>query len=81
MIETQFLTKISILHFNNGTEYFNEHLSEFFTSKGIVHPSTYRDTPQQNDIAERKNRHLLDIAQAIMFLKNVPKYLWGKHFL
>ena len=26
---------------------------------------------------ERKNRHLLEVARAIMFSMNVPKYLWG----
>ena len=34
------------------------------------------DTPQQNGIAERKNKHLLEVARAMMFSINVPKYLW-----
>lgn len=28
-------------------------------------------------MAERKNRHLLEVTKAIMFSMNVPKYLWG----
>lgn len=59
MVETQFQTKISILHVDNGTEYFNEHLGNFVKETGIQHQSTYIDTPQQNGIAERKNKHLL----------------------
>ena len=35
------------------------------------------DTPQQNGVSERKNRHLLEVAHALMFTVNVSKYLWG----
>ena len=77
MIETQFQTKIRILHFDNGTEFFNEPLTTFLHDKGIVHQATCRDTPQQNGVAERKNRHLLEVARALMFSMHVPKYLWG----
>ena len=67
MIENQFQTKIGILHSDNGTEYFNEHLGGFLKNKGIFHQSTCRDTPQQNGIAERKNKHLMEVARAIMY--------------
>lgn len=53
----------------------------FLKEKGIQHQSTCRDTPQQNGIAERKNRHLLEVGWAIMFSMNVPKYLWGDAIL
>jgi len=32
------------------------------SSHGILHQSTYSYTPQQNDIAERKNDHLVKTA-------------------
>lgn len=35
------------------------------------------DTPQQNGAAERKNRHLLEVAHSIMFANNVPKFFWS----
>lgn len=37
MIETQFDAKMSILRSDNGTEYFNKNLGEFFQHKGIQH--------------------------------------------
>jgi hypothetical protein len=77
MIETQFDTKISISRSDNGTEYFNKNLKEFLQHKGIQQQSTCPSTPQQNGTAERKNRHLLEVARAIMFESNVPKFLWG----
>lgn len=36
---------------------------------------------QQNGVAERKNRHLLEVARAISFQIRVPKYLWGEAIL
>ena len=57
---------------DNGIEYFNESLSTFFTQNGIIDQSTCVDTPQQNGVAERKNRPLLEVARALTFARNVP---------
>ena len=78
MIETQFHTQIQVIRTENGKEYFNSILDRTFKEKGIIHQSTCFDTPQQNGIAERKNRHLLEVARLIMFTMGVPKYLWGE---
>ena len=48
----------------------------FLKEKGILYQCTCRETPWQNGIAKRKNKHLLEVARAIMFSMNVPKYLW-----
>jgi transposase InsO family protein len=58
MIKTQFNTNIIIVHSNNGGEYMSSVLGMYF--HGIIHQITSVDTPQQNGIAERKNRHLLE---------------------
>lgn len=34
------------------------------------------NTSQQNEVTERKNRHL-EVVRALMFIKNVTKDLWG----
>ncbi|CAN1129341.1 Retrovirus-related Pol polyprotein from transposon TNT 1-94, partial [Linum perenne] len=81
MISTQFQTQIAVLRTDNGTEFFNSDLNMFLTSKGIIHQSSCRDTPQQNGVAERKNRHLLEVTRALMFSSNIPKYLWGHALL
>ena len=49
------------------TEYFNTILRDFFLEKGIVRQSTCVNTPQQNGIVEWKDRHLLKVAQSLMF--------------
>ena len=39
---------------------------------------TCRYTPHQNGVAERKNRHIEEIARALMSEKNMPKHFWAK---
>ena len=49
--------------------------------KGIVHQKSCVDTPQQNGIAERKHKHLLEVARALMFQANLPPRFWGESVL
>ncbi|CAN0917564.1 Retrovirus-related Pol polyprotein from transposon TNT 1-94, partial [Linum grandiflorum] len=81
MILTQFNTKIQILKTDNAHDYFNAGLGTYLSQRGIIHCSSCVDTPQQNGIAERKNRHLLETARALMFTKHVAKYFWGEAVL
>ena len=81
MIQTQFQTKIQVLKTDNAKEYFNTVLGSYLLNQGIIHISSCVDTPQQNGVAERKNRHLLEVARSLMFSTNVPKHFWGKAVL
>ena len=76
-IENQFGKSIQIFRSDNAKEYFSHDLSSFLSSKDILHQSTCPHTPQQNGIAERKNRHLLEIARSLMLNSNVPTHHWG----
>jgi IS30 family transposase len=81
MLQTQFQKNIQILQSDNGREYFKNMLSQFFLEKGLVHQSSCVNTLQQNGLAERKNKHLLEVAWALLFTNQVPKYLWGEAVL
>ncbi|KAG8499488.1 hypothetical protein CXB51_005964 [Gossypium anomalum] len=78
MIRTQFNSNIHTLRTDNGREYFHSVLSPYLSEQGIIHQSSCPDTPQQNGVSERKNRHLVAVARALMFTMGVPKYLWGE---
>ena len=43
----------------------------------ILHQTSCVDTPAQNGVVERKNRHLLETARALSFNMHVPKHLWA----
>lgn len=81
MIQTQFQTKIQVLKSDNAREYFEASLGDYFENQGIIHQSSCVDTPQQNGIAERKNRHILEVARSLMFTTHVPKHFWGEAVL
>ena len=81
MIKTQFHTKIQILHTDNGIEYFNHSLSTYLQENGIIHQSSYVDTSQQNGVAKRKNRHILEVARVLLFTSHMPSQFWGDSIL
>ncbi|EOX92755.1 Cysteine-rich RLK (RECEPTOR-like protein kinase) 8 [Theobroma cacao] len=48
----------------------------YMIQNGILHQSSCIDTPFQNGVAKRKNRHLLEVARALLFHTKVPKQFW-----
>lgn len=78
MVKTQFGKPIKRLRSDNGKEYVNQKIYNFLKTNGVVHELTCVDTPQQNGVAGRKNRHLLEITRALRFQMNVPKFYWGE---
>jgi len=78
LIKNKFGNTIKVLRSDNGTEYVNQEFEQFLVSNGIEHQTTCVNTPEQNGVAERKNRHLLEVARSLMFTMNVPKFLWGE---
>ena len=76
MVQNQFNTTIKILRSDNGGEYINLDMNHFITKNGLIHQTTCPDTPQQNGVAERKNRTLLEMARAMMIESHVPKSFW-----
>lgn len=50
----------------------------FYEKAGIRHKLIAPYTPQQNGMAERKNRTLVDKARSMMSLKNTPVKFWAK---
>ncbi|GKB15929.1 cysteine-rich receptor-like protein kinase 8 [Tanacetum coccineum] len=78
---TQFNTKVKILRSDNGTEFTNHSLREFLDNKGILHQTSCPNTPQQNGRAERKHKHLLQVARSLHFQAKFPIHLWGYSLL
>jgi len=81
LTSTQFNCSIQKFWTDNAKDYFNNHLHQFFQQEGIVHKSSCVHTPQQNGVAERKMRHLLNVARSLLHHHNMPKNLWGDAIL
>ena len=46
------------MRLDNRGEYFKKTLGNYLLENGIIHQTSCVDTPQQNGIIERNNRHL-----------------------
>ena len=64
-----------MLRFVRGGEYESTALSEFCALHGIVHQTTTPYTPQQNGIAQRKNRTLKDMVNCMLNSSGLPHYI------
>nr|GFA99615.1 putative ribonuclease H-like domain-containing protein [Tanacetum cinerariifolium] len=58
-LENQLILKVKIIRSDNETEFKNHDLNQFCGMKGIKKKFSVPRTPQQNGIAERKNRTLM----------------------
>ena len=75
-IKTQFSTSIRVFRTDNALEYIKNDVSLFSSKNEIIHQTSCSHTSQQNGVAERKHRHILDVARIMMIHMHVPKYLW-----
>ncbi|KAI3730786.1 hypothetical protein L1987_61963 [Smallanthus sonchifolius] len=78
LIKNQFGKTVKVFRSDNGTEFLNKQMKEFFDSEGILHQTSCVYTPQQNGIAERKHRHLLNVARALLFQGGLPLRFWSE---
>ncbi|RDX64412.1 hypothetical protein CR513_57038, partial [Mucuna pruriens] len=81
LIKNQFDKSIKRLWSNNGTEFVNHEFSKFLKDNGVIHELTCVNTLQQNGVAERKNRYLLEVGRALLFKIFVPNVYWGEAVL
>ncbi|KAJ0480735.1 putative RNA-directed DNA polymerase [Helianthus annuus] len=77
LVLTQFKRKIKVIRSDNGTEFLNSLMDNLCKSKGILHQTSCSYTPQQNGVVERKHRHLLNTARALMFQGGLPLRFWS----
>lgn len=61
---------------DSGGEYISHAFQEYLQQKGIVSQHSCPYTPQKNGVAERKNRHLLDVTRSLLLAASVPPRFW-----
>lgn len=66
---------------DNGTEFCNADFDSLCAESGIRRHNTVPYTPQQNGIAERMNRTLLERVRAMLVTSGLPKLFWGEAIL
>jgi hypothetical protein len=84
-VEKQCGKKIKIVRSDRGGEYYGRYtedgqapgpFAKFLQEHGIVAQYTMPGSPDQNGVAERRNRTLLDMVRSMLSSSNLPKTLW-----
>ena len=78
LIENQTGKKIKRFRTDNGLEFCSGEFNEFCKNEGIVRHRTVRRTPQQNGVAERMNRTLLERARCMRSNAGLGEEFWAE---
>ncbi|GKA60095.1 retrovirus-related pol polyprotein from transposon TNT 1-94, partial [Tanacetum coccineum] len=61
---------------DNGNEFFNQTLREYYEKVGISHETSIAHSPQLNGVVERRNRTLIEVARTMFIYVKAPLFLW-----
>ncbi|KAH9771320.1 hypothetical protein KPL71_012662 [Citrus sinensis] len=78
LVETQTNKKVRRLRTDNGLEFCNKRFDDFCADNEVVRHKTVRHTPQQNGLAERMNRTLIDKVRCMLIQSRLPMSLWAE---
>jgi transposase InsO family protein len=70
-VHNEFEIRIKKVRSDNRSEFKNTRIEELYDHYGIGHQFSAKYTPQSNDLVERKNRTLLDMARLMLYEYNV----------
>ena len=68
---------IKSLRSDRGGEYLSNEFRQYLLENGITSQLTAPGTPQQNGVAERRNRSLLEMVRSMMSFAELPTSFWG----
>ena len=86
-VERQLDRKVKIVRSDRGGEFYGKYdesgqnpgpFAKLLEKRGIRAQYTMPGTPQQNGVAERRNRTLMDMVRSMMSSTNVPNSLWSE---
>jgi len=77
-VHTQHNTTVKFIRSDCGGEYLPMEAHNYFAKHGIKHELTVHNSPQQNRVAERTNRTLVENACTTLFCTGFPRALWAE---
>ena len=75
-VETKLDRRVKTLRTDRGREYLSDMFKDFCKEKSIIRHLAIPYTPQQNGVAERRNRTLLDMVRSMTAQANIPISFW-----
>ena len=78
LVRNKFGRTLKALRSDNGTEYTGQYTQSVLKKEGIEFQTTVPYNPEQNGVAERKNRTLCESARSMLFDADLPTKYWGE---
>ncbi len=76
--ETETGRKLKVLRTDGGGEYTSTEFGRYLEKAGVNHELTIPQTPEQNGVAERMNRTLMESVRSLLADSGLSKEFWGE---
>nr|GEY72645.1 retrovirus-related Pol polyprotein from transposon TNT 1-94 [Tanacetum cinerariifolium] len=78
MIQVRIKVPVHRIRTDNGAEFDNQTLREYYEQVGISHETSVARSPQQNIVVERRNRTLIEAARTMLIYAQASLFLWAE---
>ena len=78
LVERSSGKKLRTFRSDNGGEFTSTRLEDYLKEEGIRHERTVPKTPQQNGVAERLNRTLVEMSRSMLLDAKLPQKFWAE---
>ncbi|GKD96184.1 retrovirus-related pol polyprotein from transposon TNT 1-94 [Tanacetum coccineum] len=78
MIQVRLKVPVRRIRTDNGTEFVNQTLREYYEKVSISHETSVARSPQQNGVVERRNRTLIEAARTMLIYAKALLFLWAE---
>nr|GFB36349.1 retrovirus-related Pol polyprotein from transposon TNT 1-94 [Tanacetum cinerariifolium] len=78
MIQVRLKVPVRRIRTDNGTEFVNQTLRDYYEEVGISHETSVARSPQQNGVVERRNCTQIEAARTMLIYGQAPLFLWAE---
>nr|GFA00499.1 hypothetical protein [Tanacetum cinerariifolium] len=78
MFQVRLKVPVRRIRTDNGTEFVNQTLREYYEEVGISYETSVVRSPQQNGVVERRNHTLIEVARTMLIYAQAPLFLWAE---
>nr|GFC87292.1 putative ribonuclease H-like domain-containing protein [Tanacetum cinerariifolium] len=76
MIQVRLNVPVRRIRTDNGTEFVNQTLRDYYEEVGISYETSVARSPQQNGVVERRNHTLIEATCTMLIYAQAPLFLW-----
>nr|GFA80183.1 putative ribonuclease H-like domain-containing protein [Tanacetum cinerariifolium] len=78
MIQVRINVPVRRIRTDNGNEFVNQTLRDYYEEVGISHETSVARSSRQNGVVERRNRTLIEAARTMLIYTHAPLFLWAE---